>query len=337
MIMENFADRLLHEIDEKGAPICIGLDPVVSKIPRHFRIDVLNEHDYVLGSALSRDDALEATADLFVRFNKVIIDATHDLTPVFKPQSAHYERLGHHGVRALGETIRYIKERGCIALLDAKRQDIGKTARAYADAYLGETELIDGSRTPAFVVDAITVGPYLGSDSVREFAAACEKFKKGAFVLVKTSNKSSCELQNLPVEDEKDTHNSLYNHVAELVDEWGRPLIGYRGFSSLGSVVGATYPEEASLCRVLMPYAIFLVPGYGSQGATALDVMPNFKQSGYGAIINNSSGINFAYQRQPYEGRFGRDFAGAARQATIDMREDILTAMKATERLPERW
>ncbi len=331
--MVNFADSLLREIDAKQSPICVGLDPVVHRIPEGLRLQVMREYWSRFDTQeLSPDVAIKATAELFFRFNKAIIDATHELVPAFKPQSAHYEKLGAEGVRALADTIKYVKEKGCIAVLDAKRQDIGKTANAYADAYLGHTELIDFSRTSMFDADAITIGPYLGSDSVSEFVNACEGFGKGAFVLVRTSNKSAGELQGVTT----DSARPLYAETAGLVHEWGESLRGHRGFSSLGAVVGATYPEDAVVCRELMPHTIFLVPGYGSQNAKGDDVMPNFKKGGYGAVVNSASDITFAYQRQPYEGRFN-DYTDAARAAVQDMKEDILCAMERSGKLPKGW
>ena len=333
----NFADRLLDEIDTKQNPSCIGLDPTIVELPPYLKKEVLDGVRIVeLDPAERREALFKATGEVLFRFNKAIIDATHDIVPIFKPQMAFYECYGPEGVRAFLRTVEYAKQKG-LALEDAKREDIGKTASFYAKGHLGTVELIDGSQTPNFDVDAMTLSPYIGSDSVDEFVKICADLGKGVFVLAKTSNPSSGELQDMRLAD---VHGGrlLYEQMALLVDQWGGRLRGERGYSSLGAVVGATYPEQAIRCREMMENAIILVPGYGTQGGTGKDTLPNFNEDGYGAIVNNSSKLIFAYRLEPYRTKFGeKGFAEAAREAAIAMREDIVSAMRATGRIPAGW
>ncbi|MFA4819869.1 MAG: orotidine-5'-phosphate decarboxylase [Candidatus Aenigmatarchaeota archaeon] len=334
----NFSDRLLDEIDAKQNPSCVGLDPTVVELPPHIGRQVLEEFKvYELDHSARRDALLKATSEAIWRFNKSIIDATHDIVAVVKPQMAFYECYGPDGVRTFMRTVDYAQQKGLLVVEDAKREDIGKTASFYAKGHLGTVELIDGSRTPMFDVDAITLSPYIGSDSVGEFVKVCGEHGKGAFVLDKTSNPSSGELQDMRFAD---VHGGrlLYEQMALLVDQWGGVLKGERGYSSLGAVVGATYPEQAVRCREMMENAIILVPGYGTQGGTGRDVVPNFNEDGYGAIVNNGSKLIFAYKHEPYKSRFGeRQFAEAARESSLVMRDDITGAMRAAGKLPSKW
>lgn len=311
--MENFADRLLDAIDKKQNPVCIGLDPRIGNIPQIIKSC----------STVEYDQSKEAVADAFFEFNKGIIDSTHDIVPAYKPQMAFYERYESPGVKAFEKTVDYIKKKGCIAIEDAKRNDIGSTSEAYADGHLGLVEMCDGSKQPGFDVDAITVNGYLGIDCVKPFVDKCKEHGKGIFVLVKTSNKSSGDLQDVKTV----VLDNVFSHMAKLVDTWGQEVIGESGYSSVGAVVGATYPEEAERARLFMPESIILVPGYGAQGAGGKDVVPNFNKDGQGAIVNNSRGIIFAYQKEPFK-RDEDDFDLAARDAAIAMRDDILKALK---------
>lgn len=287
----NFADTLIDKIKETS-PICVGLDPRYDQIPEHIR-----------------EDAPTPGAALF-EFNKGIIDEVYDLVPVVKPQIAFYEMLGLDGLAALSRTIDYAKEKGLLVLLDAKRNDIGSTAEAYANAYLDE----GGD----FAADALTVTPYLGYDGIKPFVEMCRKNGKGLFVLVKTSNKTSGDLQDRKVDE---TGQAVYELTGQLVDSWGSDLIGDSGYSSIGAVVGATYPDEAKKLRTLMPQSIFLVPGYGAQGGGAEDVRPCFNEDGLGAIINSSRGIIFAYEKNKDYSH--QEYAKASRAAVQAMKADL--------------
>ncbi len=270
----HFADRLTAAIKEKS-PICVGLDPDLSKLPE----------------GISRD------ADGVLMFSKAIIDAVKDSAAVIKPQSAFYEVLGWEGVKAFWETCTYAKERGLIVIADAKRGDIGSTCEAYADAFLFQDS----------PVDAVTVNPYLGSDGITPFIERAVKHEKGIYILVKTSNPSSGELQDLPIGDEV-----VHEHLAQLTESWAAQHIGpATNLSLIGAVVGATYPEELKYLRTLMPHVPFLIPGYGAQGGAAEDVRHGFLADGTGAIVSSSRGIIFASK--------GADYVEAAQKAAAEM------------------
>lgn len=291
----NFADRLVKKI-KATAPICVGLDPRFEQIPQHIR-----EEAPTPGAA-------------FFEFNKGIIDEIYDLVPAVKPQFAFYEMFGLDGLAALSRTIEYAKDKGLIVIADAKRNDIGTTAEAYAHAYL--------DKIGDFSSDALTVTPYLGYDGIKPFLENCKKHDKGIFVLVKTSNKTSGDLQDRKVDKE---NIPIYELMGHFVESWGSDLVGDEGYSSVGAVVGATFPQEAEKLREIMPNTIFLVPGYGAQGAAAKDVKPCFREDGTGAIVNNSRGIIYAYEKMPDLG-FER-YAEAARMAVLEMKKDLEAAL----------
>lgn len=308
---KNFADNLIEAIKQKGNPICVGLDPRLDKIPRHIIDKALMEHE---------KSPTAAAADAIIEFNKGIIDAVEDIVPVVKPQIAFYEIFGAEGVRAYEETLKYAKKKGLLTIADAKRNDIGTTAEAYAQAFLSEISMFEDEDEvvmPIFDADSITINPYLGWDGVKPFMEEAVKYSKGVFVLVKTSNPSSGDLQDLVMQD----GNSIYEIVGHLVDSWGANDIGQNGYSFLGAVVGATYPKQAEKLRMIMPNTFFLVPGYGAQGGTVDDLKPCFNADGLGAIINNSRGINFAYETLP--GFDAKNYAEAARVATMNMKKDL--------------
>lgn len=311
----NFADKLIEAVKVKGNPICVGLDPRLDKIPDSIKRKALNGKN----KAGEINSPFEAAAEAIVAFNKGIIDAVADIVPVVKPQIAFYEIFGDEGVRAYEETLRYAKEKGLITIADAKRGDIGTTAEAYAQAFLGEVVIFEGENevvTPIFDADSITLNPYLGWDSVKPFLGECDKYGKGVFVLVKTSNPSGGDLQDLQMKD----GNALYEIVGHLVDSWGANDIGESGYNFVGAVVGATYPDQAKKLRRIMPNTIFLVPGYGAQGGTSEDVRACFNEDGLGAVVNNSRGIIFAYEKQG----LGEDaYAEAARNAVLEMKKDL--------------
>lgn len=300
----HFADRLAAAIKKKGAPICAGLDPRLAQIPEFIQVAHINK----------KGRSFEAAADAILEFNKGIIDAVHDLVPAVKPQFAFYVQYGSFGVWAFGETCKYAREKGLIVIADAKCNDIGSTAEAYAKGFLGEVDLF-GERVTSFDCDAVTVNPYLGYDSIKPYIEICKKKGKGIFVLVKTSNKSSGDLQDRMTEDKLRN----YEILAHLLESWGADELGQCGYSSIGAVVGATFPAEAKKLRSLMPHVFFLAPGYGAQGALSADVMACFNKDGLGAIVNSSRDIIFAWQKTGDE----KSYAAAAREAVLKMKKDL--------------
>lgn len=299
------SDRLIKAIREKKSPVVVGLDPRLESIPK----EILNKNFELYG------ETLKAAAESILDFNVGIIDAIFDLVPAVKPQIAFYEQYGVEGMMAYKKTCEYAKAKGLIVVADVKRGDIGSTSKAYSIAHLGKTKVGSQSLT-AFEADFATVNPYLGDDCMKEFMDEVKDFDKGLFILVKTSNKTSGQIQDLEANGEK-----IYTKVAKIVSAWNEQFYGECGYSPIGAVVGATYPSELELLRKLMPKAIFLVPGYGAQGGTADDVVGAFNEDGLGAIVNSSRGIIFAYE--------GTDatFDSAARAATIKMRDDINDAL----------
>ena len=302
----NFADRLNAKIKAKKSVVCVGLDPRLEQIPAFIR----NKH-----FAEQKND-LTAAAESILEFNKGIIDAVKDLVPVIKPQIAFYEQYGHEGMRAFEETLWYARDKGLMTIADIKRGDIGSTAEAYAKAFLGKVNL-NGREAFSFDADAVTVAPYMGFDGIKPFMTEARKYGKGVFVLVKTSNVSSADLQDLQMKDE----NSIYEIMAHYTDSWGADDVGDSGYSFLGAVVGATFPKQAAKLRQIMPQAIFLVPGYGAQGGTAKDVKVCFNEDGMGAVVNSSRGIIFAWENS--DEFTEKDYAEAARAATQKMNREL--------------
>lgn len=305
--MNNFADRLIEAIDKKKNPSIIGLDTDFSKLPEILRKEIEN-----------KDDPLKDCAKKVLEFNKEIVKSIKDIVPAVKIQSAFYEQLGPDGEIAFLKTAKYAKEKGLIVVGDVKRNDIGNTSKAYSNAYLGKVDCSENG-TIAYDLDSITVNPYLGSDGITPFIEDCKSFGKGIFVLAKTSNPSSKEIQDLACNGKK-----VYEHVGTLVDSWGKELVGKNEFSSVGAVVGATYPDEAKKLRKIMPRAIFLVPGYGAQGGDASDIVPCFNTIGYGALIHSARSVIYAYQKSGKE----EDYANSSKEAAIKMSEDISSSMK---------
>lgn len=302
----NFADRLNKAIKDKGSAVCVGLDPRLAKIPSFIQEKALKENK----------NRFTAAAEALIEFNKGIIDAVHDLVPAVKPQVAFYEIFGEQGMRAYRETIEYAHEKGLIVIADVKRNDIGSTAEAYADSYLGTVDVF-GEEKSVFDADAVTITPYLGWDGIKPFAEKCAEYKKGMFILVKTSNPSSGDIQDLVMADGR----TIYEIMGMLVESWGAGDIGESGYNPIGAVVGATYPDQAAKLREIMPNSIFLVPGYGAQGGGAQDVKPCFNSGGLGAIVNSSRGIIFAYEKSD---NYNEDqYAEAARAAVFAMNEDL--------------
>jgi len=305
-------DRLLEKIAEKQNPTVAGLDPKLSYIPEYIRAASYEKYG----------KTPEGAADALLTFNKGLIDALCDIVPAVKPQAAYYEMYGWQGVKALTETIAYAKEKGLFVMTDGKRNDIGATMQAYAAAHLGETD-VEGESFEAFGADALTVNGYLGSDGIEPLLAVCGERDKGIFVLVKTSNPSSGELQDRKLE----TGETIYRTMGDMCEKWGEKLPGKYGYSGVGAVVGATYPAQLRELREALPHTFFLVPGYGAQGGAADDVAPAFDENGLGAVVNSSRGIMCAWQRSAATaegGCDGREYAKAAREEAIRMRDEII-------------
>ncbi len=305
-------DRLDAEVRKKQAPVVVGLDPQLSLIP-----DPVKRIPFI-----EYGRTLEGAAEAIRIFNEGIIDAVADIVPAVKPQIAMYEQFGIPGLQAYLHTIEYAKSRGLLVIGDVKRGDIGSTSAAYSAAHIGRVD-IDGESVPVFDEDFATVNPYLGTDGIRPFLEDCKAFDKGLFVLVKTSNPSSGEIQDQRLHGRKADAKLVYEHVAGLVETWGKELPGER-YSSVGAVVGATYPKLGAKLRGEMPDTFFLVPGYGAQGAKAKDLTGYFDADGGGAIVNSSRGIIGAWQKPEYA---GMPFATAARMAALDMIEDLRRAL----------
>lgn len=301
----NATDRLIEKTELMQNPTVVGLDPDLSFVPDFLKKRCRDKYEKEYGKGQGME--LKAMADAVLEFNKSLIDALADIIPAVKPQSAFYEALGADGVYAFAETVKYAKERGLFVIADVKRGDIGSTAAAYAEGFLGEK---------AFNADSVTVNPYLGYDGVKPFIDACDICNKSIFVLVKTSNPSSGELQDL-ISNGK----PIYEIVGQMCAEWGKDRIGKHGYSSVCAVVGATYPKQLQSLRKMLPNTFFLIPGYGVQGGTAADLAGAFDSNWRGGIVNSSRGIIAAYKR---EGCDERDFAGAARREAERMREDLM-------------
>ena len=299
-------DKLIEKIAEKQNPTVAGLDPKLSYIPEHIRSASYEKYG----------KTLEGAADALLQFNKGLIDALCDIVPAVKPQAAYYEMYGWQGVKALTETIAYAKGKGMFVITDGKRNDIGATMTAYAAAHLGSTVVEEETFAP-FGADALTVNGYLGTDGIQPLLEVCGQEDKGIFVLVKTSNPSSGELQDKPLAD----GNTVYRAMGAMCEGWGEKLPGQYGYSGVGAVVGATYPAQLEELRAAMPHTFFLVPGYGAQGGAADDVAPGFDKNGLGAIVNSSRGIMCAWQKEDID---GQDYAAAARREAIRMRDEIV-------------
>ena len=304
-------NQLVANIKKTGAPIVVGLDPMLGYIPEHVQKKAYAEYG----------ETLEGAAEAIWQFNKAIVDNTYDLIPAVKPQIAMYEQFGIPGLAAFKKTTDYCKEKGLAVIGDIKRGDIGSTSKAYAVGHLGRVQV--GNKTfAAFDEDFVTVNPYLGSDGVNPFLDVCREEKKGVFVLVKTSNPSSGEFQ-----DQLVGGRPIYELVGEKVAAWGEELMG-DDYSYVGAVVGATYPEMGRVLRRIMPKAYILVPGYGAQGGRGKDLVHFFNKDGLGAIVNSSRGIIAAYKQEQYA-RFGEaNFADASRAAVKDMIDDIKGALE---------
>ena len=304
-------NELVKKIKKTEAPIVVGLDPTLKMIPEHIKKSAFEQYG----------ETLEGAGEAVWQYNKAIIDAIYDLIPAVKPQIAMYEQFGIPGMVAFKRTVDYCKEKGLVVIGDIKRGDIGSTSEAYAVGHLGKVQI--GSNTCyGFDEDFVTVNPYLGSDGVNPFIKICKEENKGLFILVKTSNPSSGEFQ-----DQMIGEKTLYQMVGEKVAEWAADCMG-DDYSYIGAVVGATYPEIGKVMRKVMPKSYILVPGYGAQGGQGKDLVHFFNEDGLGAIVNSSRGIIAAYQQEKYANFAPENFADASRQAVLDMKADIMGAIR---------
>ncbi len=297
-------DILQDKIRAKKNPTVAGLDARVEYIPPHLLKKYVDRHG----------ETLEAAAEAVVEFDCGLIDALCDIVPAIKPQSAYFEMLGWQGMRALERIISYGKEKGLYVIADVKRGDIGTTAAAYAEAWLGATR-VGAADCPVFDVDCVTLNGYMGSDAIKPFLSECVARGKSAFVLAKTSNPSSVELQDMVAGD-----RLVYTVMGDLIERWGKGTAGKYGYQALGAVVGATHPSVLKELRRRLEHTFFLVPGYGAQGGTAADVRCAFDELGRGAIVNASRSILCAWQKT---GRDGADYQEAARAAAEAMRDEL--------------
>lgn len=314
----HFADRLCEAVRAKRSHVVVGLDPVLPRLPLALRLEAAARHGHTARGA----------AAALLAFNRLVIDSVVDQVALVKPQSAFYEMYGHFGVEAFWETVRYARSRELLVIADAKRGDIGSTAEAYAASFFGHANPLESWEDPELWVDSLTVNPYLGSDGLVPFVKRCRARGTGLFVLVKTSNPSSGELQD----QELFSGENVAQQVAKLVDHLGAPLIGASGYSSIGAVVGATYPEDLARYRAEMPRAIILVPGYGAQGGTGADVVHAFNVDGLGAVVNASRSVIFAYEKAGLElsQQAASQAIGAAAEA---MNQDINAALAQAGKL----
>ena len=297
--------RLIEKIAQMQNPSVVGLDSLLDYIPQHIKDEKFATYG----------DTFDAAAQSILEYNKAIIDQICDIVPAVKPQAAYYEMYSWQGMWALCESVKYAQEKGMIVIMDGKRNDIGSTMQAYAKAHLG-TSTVNGKELSAFGSDMLTVNGYLGSDGVNPLLPICDEQDKGIFVLVKTSNPSSGELQ-----DQKIGDKSIYETMGAMCEQWGSQTENNYGYSRVGAVVGATYPEQLAEMRQKMPHTFFLVPGYGAQGGGANDVAGAFDKNGLGAIVNSSRAILTAWKKA---GTDGKDFAEQARKAALAMKEDIM-------------
>ena len=301
----NAIDRLINKIKETNNPTVIGLDPRYELLPKC----VLEKYP----------DTLEGVSQAIVEYNKALIDETYDVIPAVKPQIAFYEMFGIPGIKAFEETCKYAKQKEMLVIADIKRGDIGSTAQGYSNAYLGKTKIGEKEES-IFYFFFVTVNPYMGTDCVKPFIEDCKKYDKGIFILVKTSNPSSGELQDVKLENGEE----VYVKVAKLVEEWGKELRGEYGYSSIAAVVGATYPKQLKEIREIAPHTYFLIPGYGAQGGKAEDIALGFDKNGLGGIVNASRSLMCAYKSEFWKDKFEeKDYAKATRAEALRMKEEL--------------
>ncbi len=304
--MKHFADRLVDAIRRTGNPCVVGLDPRIELMP-----------DFIKSGRgePSRETARSIIAD----FHELVLETVAELVPAVKPQLAFFEQYGVAGMQAFEQTLADSRQRGLLVIADGKRNDISSTAEAYARAFLG-------GDANAFDSDSMTVTPYLGRDSLTPFVGQCAKHNKGLFVVLKTSNAGSRDFQDQVLQD---TGKPVYESVAAMIHELGRDLIGESGYSAIGAVTGATFPEDARRLRALMPQAFLLVPGYGAQGATGRHAAVCFHSDGLGAVVSSSRGITYDFG-EPGVSR--QEFVKIVRERTLRMIEDVTESIAAVTR-----
>ena len=291
--MKPFSDRLIDAIKSRNSRVVVGLDPRIENLPPELRHGAQSD--------------VERAAQAILQWGGDVIEAVRDHAVAVKPQIAFFERLGPFGLVTYYALCRHARKKGLLVIGDVKRGDVPETARAYAEAHLD-----------SFSCDAITVNPYLGSDSMEPFLEEAKKRNGGLFVLVKTSNPGSGDFQDRLIDG-----RPLYLHVADRVAAWGGGLMGKYGWSSVGAVVGATHPEQAARVREALPDAFFLVPGFGAQGAKAADLKSCFGREGLGAVVNASRSVIFAYEREPWKSQFGAAWTKAVAAAAEAMKKEI--------------
>ena len=303
--MKNIIDQLIEKIKIMKNPTVIGLDPRYEMLPKCVKDKY--------------PKTLEGVGQAIIEYNKALIDAIYDIIPAIKPQIAFYEMYGIPGMQAFKETCEYAKQKGMFVIADIKRGDIGSTAQGYSNAYLGKTKIEENEQS-LYDIDFVTVNPYMGTDCVKPFIDDCKKYNKGLFILVKTSNPSSGELQDEKLENGEE----VYTRVAKYVEKWGEELRGEYNYSSISAVVGATYPEQLKKLRQIAPHTYFLIPGYGAQGGKAEDIALGFDENGLGGIVNASRSLMCAYKSEMWKGKFEeKDYAKATRAEAIRMKEEL--------------
>ena len=310
-----FIEKLIDKVQVTKNPSAVGLDPKIEYVPTA----IIEKHKKLNGNNLT------SIANAILEYNKIIIDAIYDIVPIVKPQSAYYEALGIEGIRILIETIDYARSKDMLIILDAKRNDIDSTAKMYSSAYLGRLD-VSGEKISIYDVDALTVNAYLGKDGIIPFLEDCDEYHKGLFMLVKTSNLSSSQFQDLEVGDQK-----VYMKIAEYLNSVSQTRISKKyPYSSVGAVVGGTYPADAKILRQLMPNSYFLVPGYGYQGGNAKDLESMFNKDGLGAIISSSRKILLAYKTKRMVERFGNENVyESTRLAALEMKEELQSVISS--------
>lgn len=299
-------DALFEAIARTQNPTVAGLDPKLDFVPEYIKAKAFAEYG----------ETLEGAAKAILEYNRGLIDALCEIVPAVKPQAAYYEMYGTEGVKALYETQKYAHSKGMYVITDGKRNDIGTTMEAYAVAHLGKVKVGNNEFCP-FEGDALTVNGYLGTDGIKPLIDVCNKYDKGIFVLAKTSNPSSGELQDRLIDC-----TPVYEIMGKMCENWGKELMGKYGYSGVGIVAGATYPEQIAELRAALPNTFFLIPGYGAQGASAKDISAAFDKNGLGGIVNSSRGIMCAYKK---EGCDEKDYAGAAYREALRMRDEIMS------------
>ena len=301
----NAIDRLIEKIIKLKSPVVMGLDPRYEMLPQ------------CVTKKYSLD--LEGASKAILEYDKTLIDSVYDIIPAIKPQIAFYEMFGIYGMKTFLDTCKYAKEKGMIVIADNKRGDIGSTAKGYSNAYLGKTKIGEIEES-VFDVDFMTVNPYMGTDCIEPFIEDCKKYNKGIFILAKTSNPSSGELQDKKLENGEE----VYKKVISLIEKWGEDLRGKYGYSSIGAVVGATYPKQLKDLRTFSPHTFFLIPGYGAQGGKAEDIKLGFDNNGLGGIVNASRSLMCAYKKEEWKKNHNEEEYGlATREEAIKMNKEL--------------